>query len=311
MGHDDDRSSQYRTLVSARKACRRCEGLANASVICNGRFDSDEIGPWTRWLGDLHARIVIVGQDWGSQTNFEKQRGCDVPTGFVNMRIQELLSSIGVQVPGVRVTSEPYGVYLTNGVLCFKSGNDQSPVRRSWFKACGELFLRPQIDLIRPKVVVCLGKEAYAAVLREYGLPPSPDLRAAVEEPRGVPLPTGPVAFAVYHPAQRNENAGRRSRHEQLEDWKRVGRALNDAGFTATTPGALCQCGCGESAQGGVFRMGHDQKLRIALEDRVGGILALREVVDAAETYASGQLDLEELGRVVRSAYWKRRSAAE
>ena len=44
-----------------------------------------------------------------------------------------------------------------------------------------------------------------------------------------------------------------------------------------------CECGCGEPTKGGNFLPGHDQRLRISLEKRAGGLLALRELVDSVE----------------------------
>jgi hypothetical protein len=45
-----------------------------------------------------------------------------------------------------------------------------------------------------------------------------------------------------------------------------------------------CKCGCGETVVSTAsFRPGHDQKLRIALEQRAGGLEALRDLVAAAE----------------------------
>jgi uracil-DNA glycosylase family 4 len=299
-----DRAARYRMMVSARKECRRCEGLVNGSAIRDGEFDSDQIGPWTRWLGDLHARILIIGQDWGARRTFERQEGRDVPTGFVNRMVRELLESVGVQVPEVCLTSSPHGVFLTNAVLCFKDGGDQAPVQTEWFQACGGSFLRPQIELINPRVVVCLGERAYAAVLSAYQLPAYASFLAAVEGP-GVQLPGGPIAFAVYHPSQRSMNMNR-NREAQFKDWRRIAAVLERPESSADGPAALCECGCGERAENGGFRMGHDQNLRIALEARVGGILALRAVVHAVEAYASGRSDLEELGRVVRSTFWGR-----
>jgi hypothetical protein len=65
---------------------------------------------------------------------------------------------------------------------------------------------------------------------------------------------------------------------------------------------SLCECGlCGERSAGGGFRPGHDQKLRTHLEGRVGGLLALRELVDVAEAYAHGQSTTEELTRQLRA----------
>ena len=42
-----------------------------------------------------------------------------------------------------------------------------------------------------------------------------------------------------------------------------------------------CACRCGGTTAGGVFLAGHDQKLRIAIENHVGGILLLRDIVEA------------------------------
>ena len=68
--------------------------------------------------------------------------------------------------------------------------------------------------------------------------------------------------------------------------------------------GPLCACGlCGEPSAGGGFRSGHDQKLRVHLESRVGGLLTLRELVDAAEAYAHGQSTTEELTRQLRALF--------
>ena len=41
-----------------------------------------------------------------------------------------------------------------------------------------------------------------------------------------------------------------------------------------------CRCGCGEETMGGKFKPGHDQKLRAALEEAVGGLESLRSIVE-------------------------------
>ena len=64
---------------------------------------------------------------------------------------------------------------------------------------------------------------------------------------------------------------------------------------------SVCACGCGELTEGGTFRPGHDQKLRAALERRVGGLLALRQLVAAAEAHAQGRLPAEALALTVKT----------
>ena len=61
-----------------------------------------------------------------------------------------------------------------------------------------------------------------------------------------------------------------------------------------------CACGCGESTAGGIFLPGHDQRLRTKLERRVGGLLSLARLVDAADDLDSGRATAEELARRIR-----------
>ena len=65
----------------------------------------------------------------------------------------------------------------------------------------------------------------------------------------------------------------------------------------------LCECGCGEASVVGSFKPGHDQKLRTDLERRVGGLLALRSLVEFAEAFAAGRMQSDVLANEVRSMF--------
>ena len=70
---DCDRSplvAAYAALVRVRRSCRACPGLINPADCDGGIHDSDQIGPWTLWQGNLRADLVIVGQDWGDTRYF-------------------------------------------------------------------------------------------------------------------------------------------------------------------------------------------------------------------------------------------------
>ncbi len=67
---------------------------------------------------------------------------------------------------------------------------------------------------------------------------------------------------------------------------------------------ATYECGCGsESAR--EFLPGHDQKLRAKLEANVGGILALRALVDASADYARGKTSEQAFTQAVQSIMFK------
>ena len=69
---------------------------------------------------------------------------------------------------------------------------------------------------------------------------------------------------------------------------------------------AQCECGCGKESVAGQFMPGHDQRLRADLETRVGGILPLRQLVDAADSYATGKSTAEQFTACVRQIFARR-----
>ena len=142
----DDPARRYRQLFSDRKACRQCKGLLNGSTLREGELDSAEIGPWTRWLGDLAARVLVIGQDWGDQRAFEKLQGLNDPSA-TNKMLRKLLASVGVQVRAVGMAAGPSGVCLTNAVLCFKDQGCQGAVRSEWFRECRSAVLPVSADV--------------------------------------------------------------------------------------------------------------------------------------------------------------------
>jgi|SRR6516225_1079702 DNA polymerase len=70
---------RYRKLVQQRKACRACVSLSltNPSVCQGGIYDTEQIGPWSQRQGNLNARLMVIGQDWGDSTYFGEHEGLD------------------------------------------------------------------------------------------------------------------------------------------------------------------------------------------------------------------------------------------
>lgn len=221
----EPKSERYTALVTSRKACDKCTaiGLRNPASILGGVFDSNEIGPWTCWNGDLDARVLVVGQEWGDVDSFERQQGRDDPSG-TNRMLKELLAFVGFDIGPAPMNFPRSGVFLTNAALCLKSGGVQAPVNAAWFKNCGISFLRAQVEIVDPRVVVALGQQAYWALCYAFEIPHI-NFRDVVNRHEPIPLPTGASLVPVYHCGQRILNTHRR-RHQQFQDWKTVRTAL-------------------------------------------------------------------------------------
>ncbi|HXN22856.1 MAG TPA: uracil-DNA glycosylase family protein [Candidatus Dormibacteraeota bacterium] len=210
-------SEIYLTLVRDRKECRLCEplGLTNPAVCGDGLYDSDHIGPWSKWHGNLNAELMVVGQDWGDTTAYIGHRGIEDPQNATNKVLVGLVRSVGLDMDAV---------FLTNAVLCLKEGGCQAPVNKEWFRNCGERFLKPTIEIVKPRVLVTLGEHAYRSVALLFGVLPAL-FNQAVNYPKGFMLPQGTLFFPMYHCGARILNTYR-NLDKQKEDWLRVKRAL-------------------------------------------------------------------------------------
>jgi uracil-DNA glycosylase family 4 len=222
----DEKRRLYSSLVSDRKVCERCAaiGLTNPSRIQSGAFDSAEIGPWTRWNGDLDARILVVGQEWGDIASLERQCGIDTASK-TNEMLRELLDSVGVSVASAPTSLPASGVFLTNAALCLKVGGAQATVKKDWFVNCGSSFLRRQVEIVDPLVVVALGECAYRALRHAFDLP-NVIFSDSANRRLPIPLRAGASLVVVYHCGQRMLNTHRK-RDAHFEDWQLVKRLLN------------------------------------------------------------------------------------
>jgi len=225
---------RYRKLVQQRKACRACVSLSltNPSVCQGGIYDTEQIGPWSQWQGNLNARLMVIGQDWGGSTYFAEHEGLDEGLdpaknekfNDTNKRLCDLLDSIGIHIEHRLQPAEEQKLFFTNSVLCLRPGNLTTGTAKSgWFRNCSG-FLSQQVNIVNPKVVITLGHKAYRALLQAYGLKPKAKMRDAVEDVTA--LPNGGTLIPMYHPGYWGTRA--RSFEEQKQDWQRVKLALHN-----------------------------------------------------------------------------------
>lgn len=152
-----------RTAVQGCRACALCEGRRNA-VLGSGAASP-------RWL--------IVGEAPGEQ---EDARGLPFvgPSGDL---LDAMLAALALQ-------RDAGQVYITNTVKCRPPGN-RNP-QPDELAACAP-FLQRQIELLKPRVILALGRVAAHALLG--GAEPLGRLRGRVHVHRGLRV------VVSYHPA--------------------------------------------------------------------------------------------------------------
>jgi uracil-DNA glycosylase family 4 len=91
------------------------------------------------------------------------------------------------------------GLWISAAVRCAPPQNKPTPAERD---ACLPYAIR-ELELLKARVVVCLGAFAWDAALRVYGIRPKPKFGHGAEATAG-----GATLLGCYHPSQQNTFTG-------------------------------------------------------------------------------------------------------
>ena len=152
-------------LATAVAACRRCR-------LCEARKQA------VLGVGDVNADWLFVGEGPGAE---EDQRG-EPFVGQAGKLLDNMLAAIDLK--------RGRNVYIANAVKC-RPPENRTPTPEE--AAACRPYLERQIELIRPKLIVALGRPAAQTLLRtEIKIAAA---RGKLHDYRGIPL------IVTYHPA--------------------------------------------------------------------------------------------------------------
>ena len=147
--------------------CNRCRACALSATRKNVVFG----------VGNTEAEILFIGEGPGAN---EDEQGLPF-VGAAGKLLDDMLAMIGLKREAV---------YITNIVKC-RPPQNRDPLNTEKDACIG--YLRRQVAMMRPKIIVCLGRIAAAELIK-------PDFKITQEhgqffEKRGVQM------TALYHPA--------------------------------------------------------------------------------------------------------------
>lgn len=147
--------------------------------------------------GDPGAEILFVGEAPGANEDAQGIPFCGAAGKFLD----EMLSAIGM-------TRDQ--VFIANTLKC-RPPENRDPEDSE--KAACRHFLDRQVEMIKPKLIVCLGRHSVANFMPGAG---------GISKLHGhaVRRPNGQVYLALYHPAAALHNGGLRA--TLLEDFKKI-----------------------------------------------------------------------------------------
>jgi DNA polymerase len=158
---------ELREAVAACTACRLCQGRKQTVF----------------GVGNPQAHWMIVGEAPGEQEDLQGEPF----VGKSGQLLDNMLRAIGLTRESA---PPPQQVYIANTLKCRPPGN-RNP-QPDELARC-EPFLIRQVELVKPKIILAMGRFAVQSLLRSTE--PIGRLRGRVHDYQGVPL------IVTYHPA--------------------------------------------------------------------------------------------------------------
>ena len=171
--------------------CRSCRGCALSATRTNCVFG----------VGDRNAELMFVGEAPGEQEDLQ-----GIPfVGRAGQLLDRYLFAVDI---------EREDVYIANILKC-RPPHNRDPLPAEEDACIG--YLREQVRLIRPRVIVCLGRIAALRLI-------SPDFK--ITRDHGVWYERGGFLMtAVYHPAALLRDP--RKKDDMLADMKKIKEKLS------------------------------------------------------------------------------------
>ncbi len=214
------RLEAYDLLVNKRKHFQFSEGLRNPSQIDGGIHDlGNHLGPWSAWQGNLDAKILLIGQDWGDVNYYRDNKGYDTDSNPTCKNLVKLFNAIGIDIGLPSRPNKLAPTFFTNAILGMKeSGGMSGKVLTKWVNESTENFLIPLLQILQPEIIVTLGTVAYKALAEVYSLPINP-LKVLIQN-NPVQLDETINLYAMYHCG--GLGLANRPLLTQMLDWQKI-----------------------------------------------------------------------------------------
>ena len=170
-------------------SCRRCGLWETRTNVVFG-------------VGNPEAEVLFIGEGPGEQEDLQGEPF----VGRAGKLLDDMLELIDL---------DRSKIYIANMVKC-RPPKNRDPLNIEQ-EACS-VWLTRQIELIRPKIIVCLGRIAAAAYIRN-------DFKISKEHGQWT-VKNGIMTMALFHPAALLRDPRRRP--ETFEDLKTLQQAIRD-----------------------------------------------------------------------------------
>lgn len=227
--------AKLRERISSCRKCRKyCPEFVNP-FSKSKKFHPETIGYWNDAYKNYNAKLMIVGQDWGSEGYLKKwieKHNGKIPNPYDESN-NPTFRNLMYYLEEAKIDKKD--IYLTNAVLCLRKGESMSEnkPKKIHFKNCSP-FLKRQIEIIQPKIIATLGLEALNIILEIFEIPKKVrklnDVAGKIILEKSEVFPEIKI-FPLFHAGIKGMNMRKhlnKNDNIMLEDYKELKRCLEE-----------------------------------------------------------------------------------
>lgn len=169
-------------LLAKKRQKSRWPGYKCIGDYKGGKYECDHVSPYSKTAGNVDSQIFVLLQDWSSN---DVLRGKLDPDSITHGYGTKVRTNTTLQ----RLLKEHFGVeslkdiYATNLFPFIKLGNMSADIPPRDLESAALEFARPQIEIVRPRIVICLGLKTFDALRKAYGYDEVHPMSVAIRSP--------------------------------------------------------------------------------------------------------------------------------
>lgn len=186
---------------------------------------------WTDWYQRVDSDMMIIGQDWGPYEEMKKlhdaylvertpenwDRLIEKEKSLTKKMLTKYLVESSKNTQYEMTESDMKHIYITNAIMCARSGNhyrgDNIMLKESTIRCAP--FLKRQIEIVKPKVILTLGYYPLLALSYIFGFEIESNLTKTIEKNPEIKLKNYRI-IPLYHPTAQIK------KEQQLSQYRRI-----------------------------------------------------------------------------------------
>lgn len=232
------KKDEFIQLAKDVSKCHICENMTTHPHLSNSEYlendthglntDTPYINRWNLWQGNLDADIMVIGQDYGQLddgSNYDLWKS-GTYTNFTDVSLKKLFD----KAFSINIDATDSPLFFTNMANCYRKQKTTGEMHSGWLPICSNKYMARLIKIIRPKIIIVLGRATFEALhcmedlsvkCSDICITGKATYAEIIKHQYHILLDNFTIkVFPVYHPGANSQI--NRNFDEQLKDWKNI-----------------------------------------------------------------------------------------